>query len=337
MKNKNLIIGITSSLAVLAIIIGIIVGVSGKSKSTQDLASKKGKEVQTERAFPVLVKKLEQSEILDYLKLNGDITTDVDVDIYPDVAGKIIEVYKEIGDVVQKGDILMRVDPSVPGMKYQPNPVRSTISGTVTARYAQLGGTVSPQQPVFKVGIIDELRIISHIPERFIARVKPNLTTNVFVDAYPNRVFKATIIDISPVVDPISRTMKVKMKLVGNTQGLRPGMYASMQIIDQVKNNALVVPIESIVRRYSSQYVFVIDEEGKARQSEVTTGISIDGRVEILSGLELGQFYVVSGQSLLDDGMKVNIINDDEYDELKNYIKKDNEQESKDIVSDDNN
>ncbi|MBN2651900.1 MAG: efflux RND transporter periplasmic adaptor subunit [Spirochaetales bacterium] len=287
-----------------------------------------------ERSFPVIVQKLEGSEIVDYLKLNGDITTEVDVDIYPDVAGKVIEIYKEIGDTVRKGDILMKIDPSVPGMKYQPNPVRSTISGTVTARYVQLGATVAPQQPVFKVGIIDQLRIIAYIPERFIARVRPNLVTNVFVDAYPDTVFKAKIVDMSPVVDPMSRTMKVKLEFVGNVRGLRPGMFASIQIIDKVKKNVVVVPTESIVRRYDKEYVFVLGDDGKAVSREVEVGIQKDGRSEIVSGLNSGEFLIVSGQSLLDDGILLNIVNAKDYDELQIYVKAEEAEKTADADAD---
>ncbi len=307
---------------------------------------KKEKE-QAETIFAVNAIKAVKGEIHDYIEINGDVKATTEVDVYPDNMGKLVGIYVRIGDRVQTGQILAEIDPSKPGMTFSLSPVRSTLTGTVTEIPAQLGATVSPQTPVVKVGIITDIKIISYISERFISKMKQGLNVFLKVEAYPEKMFNAKISDVSPIVDPSTRMLEIRSRLNQPDNLLKPGMFARLKIITEKKDGVVKIPADAVVNRFGSNYVFVVKErkltedenkkiaEKKASQKknkpkkgsevveeekpvsdivtfverrEVTLGIRIDDKVEIVSGLNPDELVVIRGQTLLEDNTKVNLI-----------------------------
>ena len=91
-------------------------------------------------------------------------------------------------------------------------------------------------------------------------------------------------------------------------------MYGSVRLITDSIQNAIVVPSGSVITRAGKPYIFAIasqaqsDKAAVVKMLAVTEGISVDNRTEITSGLSAGDEIVVKGQTLLNDGAKVNII-----------------------------
>lgn len=121
------------------------------------------------------------------------------------------------------------------------------------------------------------------------------------LEAMPGRQFQGEIVFIHPQVDPMVRTVRVRMALANPDLSLRPGMFATATITAQLLDKALLVPREAILDTGTRQVVFVALERGHFEPRKLKTGpAGDDGSVQVLSGLAPGETVVTSGQFLMD-------------------------------------
>jgi len=297
MKNK-----IIFKVLILAFIGISIIGCSSKKKKEE-----------AGSIFAVNTTKVVKGQINDYLELNGDVKSRSEVAIYPEISGKLVNVVVKLGDKVLYNQIIAYVDPSKPGLDYKPGPVRSTINGTITSLPVEVGSTVSPQVAIAKIGRIDQLEVKTFISEKFISKIKPGLTAVVKSQSFPDKTFYAVVSEISPVVDPDSRMMEIKFNLLRDANiFLKSGMFVDMKVITDKKENIVKIPSDCIVKRYGTTIVFIVkrtgENLGQVEKREVKSGIQIESKTEITSGLSENEEIVYTGQTLLEDGSKIKII-----------------------------
>ncbi|GHV48030.1 membrane protein [Spirochaetia bacterium] len=265
--------------------------------------------------FAVNTSNAAQGQIRDYLALSGDIIAGSTVDAYTDVAiGKVNRLYVAVGDRVSRGDPVVAIDPSRPGMTYVASVVRAPISGTIVALPAQLGMTVGQSVPLARISSSSALEIRLYVAERFISRINLNQPCEITLDAYPGEIFRGAIREISPTVDPSSRTMEVRVNVDNTGSRLKTGMFAKVRIITEQKENIVKIPAGALVRRFGENYVFAVANDPNnpgvavARQKTITPGIEIDGVLEVEQGLSPNEEIIIKGQTLLEDGSHINII-----------------------------
>jgi multidrug efflux pump subunit AcrA (membrane-fusion protein) len=255
-----------------------------------------------------------QGQIRDYLALSGDIVAGSTVDTYSDAAGKITRLFVSVGSRVRKDDPIAEVDPSRPGMSYIPGIAKAPISGTVVALPAQVGMTISQAVPLARIAGGSALEIKLYVAERFISKMSLGLPCEITLDAWPGEVFRGSISEISPVVDPASRTMEIRVNVDNPGSRLKAGMFAKVKVITERKNNIVKIPAGAMIQRFGENYLFAVEpdpaapEQYIARRKLITPGILIDGVLEIQQGLAPGEEIIVRGQTLLEDGVPVNII-----------------------------
>jgi multidrug efflux pump subunit AcrA (membrane-fusion protein) len=85
-------------------------------------------------------------------------------------------------------------------------------------------------------------------------------------------------------------------------------MFAAVRIITEEREGIVKIPADCLVTRFGESFVFVVNQEGVAEQRNVTPGIEVDNKLEIVSGLEPGEMVVYQGQTLLEDQARVRII-----------------------------
>jgi len=255
-----------------------------------------------------------QGAISDYLALAGDIVAASTVDAFSDTAGRVSRVTVSVGSRVNRGDLIAEVDPSRPGMEFVPSAVRAPVGGTIVSLPAQLGMTVSQATPLARITGGSGLEIRLYVAERFISRVSLRQPCEVTLDAWPGEVFQGRVNEISPVVDPSSRTMEVLVTVDNSGSRLKAGMFAKVRIITEQKSNIVKIPSSALIRRFGEEYVFTAQEDPEiagvytARKRIVVPGIVIDGIMEIERGLNPGEDVVVRGQGLLENGSRINIV-----------------------------
>ena len=278
-----------------------------------------------EASFAVNTYKTSAERLDDYLEFGGDVVASSVVNILPDTAGKVSKKLVTVGDFVKKNQILAYIDPSRPGMTYSENPVKAPVAGTVTSFPFSVGATASPAAPLGQISSTGQLEIQINVAERFVSRIKRNQSAVVTLDAYPGEKFSARVFEISPVLDTSTRTLKVKLQLEPPDPRVKAGMYARVKLITEELTGVIVVPYDALVVRDDKSYVFVVErtaagtavtaaEIGQTGISavvhlhQVTPGIHVDDKLEIRGGLNAGDEIVMRGQSLLNDGSKVNIM-----------------------------
>ncbi|MBI9098604.1 MAG: efflux RND transporter periplasmic adaptor subunit [Spirochaetaceae bacterium] len=302
---KRFLPGLLITLAVLIIAVATVILLTKKSNENNEKINTTENE---EQVFAVNTTLAVQGQIMDYLFVNGDIVAGEFVDVYPDTAGKITQVKVDLGDYVRKGDILAYIDPSRPGMNFANSPVYSPISGTVTSFPGTAGSTVSQQAPMATIGDLANLQVRTFISERKISRIALGMPAELTFEAYPGEVFSAVISELSPVVDPNSRTMEIKLKLTSRDSRIKSGMFSKIKITTSVKDNIVKIPSDCVNERFGEKFIYVVIDNNTVEKRTIVEGVNINDISEILSGLSAGEKVVIQGQTLLEDGVRVKVI-----------------------------
>jgi multidrug efflux system membrane fusion protein len=138
-------------------------------------------------------------------------------------------------------------------------------------------------------------------------------------DAYPDRVFVATLQTIEPQVDPNMRALRLQALLLNPDHALQPGMYVRVRVVLPEQPNVITVPETAIDYTVYGDSVFVVkegdkDKDGKptykVEQVFVTLGDRNGGRVSVLKGLSDGDLVVTGGQLKLHNGAAVMLSED---------------------------
>ena len=123
----------------------------------------------------------------------------------------------------------------------------------------------------------------------------------------PGEVLHGTVNFIYPQLDPVTRTLKVRMTFANPDVRLLPNMYADVTIAGAPEKNVLTVPTEALIRTGNeNNRVILALGDGRFRDQPVTAGIESGNRVAILSGLADDETVVTSGQFLIDSEASLN-------------------------------
>lgn len=183
--------------------------------------------------------------------------------------------------------------------------IRAPFAGVVGARTLSVGDYLRIGDPVVSVVDLDPLEITFQVPEALKPKVSLQQTVSLRVDAYPQQVFEGVITFIAPRIDINTRTFQVKAQVDNGERLLNPGMFARVEVITEVFEEALTVPWESIIRTEEDTYVYTV-EDGMARRVSVRLGRITAEWAQILQGdLTPGTPVILEGKFAARDGMKV--------------------------------
>ena len=185
--------------------------------------------------------------------------------------------------------------------------IRAPFAGQLGLRRVSLGSVVSPLTVITTLDDTSSIKLDFDVPEVFISRLSIGLNVNARSAAWPDLVFRGTVISIDTRVDPISRTITVRALLPNEEVRLRPGMFLTVSLLKE-DVRSLVVPEQAIVPERSKQYVFVVDGENLVARREVTTGRRRPGEIEVLDGLAPGDLVIIEGTQKARPGQPVQII-----------------------------
>jgi cobalt-zinc-cadmium efflux system membrane fusion protein len=174
----------------------------------------------------------------------------------------------------------------------------SPISGIVVERNATIGATVGSDANLFKIIDISSVWIDANVFEKDLERVRHGQEVKVTVPAFPGLTFSGRVILVSSVVDPESRSVKVRTEVPNPDGRLKPDMFANVEIITDVHRTAISIPQSALLDDGGKKVVFVMAGNGYEKRA-VTAGLQSNDRVEILDGLQAGDKVVVKGNYLL--------------------------------------
>jgi membrane fusion protein (multidrug efflux system) len=192
-------------------------------------------------------------------------------------------------------------------VKLQKTRLVAPFDGIAGLRQVSVGDYVTIGQDLFNLEDIDPIKVDFRIAEKFLPAIRDGQTIEISVDAYPGRIFKGEVYAIDPRIDAAGRSVVLRARVANQERILRPGLFARVTLVLELKPDALTIPEQAIVPRGDSQFVFRI-ADGKVTQTKVTIGTRRNGRVEIVEGLSSGDTVVTAGHQKLRDGAGVKIL-----------------------------
>ena len=182
--------------------------------------------------------------------------------------------------------------------------LKSPLTGIVVERNVTPGQSIGGEsgQVLFTVADLDMLQVVADVYERdlaYLALVKEGQPAKVSVEAYPDVTFPATVITIGDVVDPTSRTIKLRALVNNKDHRLKPEMFARLHIEVGESTRLLTIPREAVLEEDGKEFVYVVEgiDQYVKRKVKVST-ISPD-QVRVLEGLASGQRIVTKGAVLI--------------------------------------
>ncbi len=181
--------------------------------------------------------------------------------------------------------------------------VNAPINGTVIQRKVGLGQyiNVGASDPVFTVGSLDTVWLIANVRESDAPRMKVGQPVEVSVLAYPNRTFNAKLSYVAPALDPTTRRLPVRAEIKNPGRELLPEMFATFRIISGEARLKPAVPADAVIYEGAQARVWVARPDQKVVVTRsIEVGDTVNGLVEVRTGLEVGETVVASGTLFID-------------------------------------
>jgi len=176
--------------------------------------------------------------------------------------------------------------------------IKAPISGTVDAMDLKVGQAVSPGMSGIRVINASKLKAKAQVAETYAGRVNQGDEVNVVFPDVPDSL-TTKINFASKTIDPAARSFEVQINLPSNKR-YRPNMLAVLKIVDYQNPKAIVIPISALQKSESGDFVFVA-VNNIAKKVVVKTGKTYEGKVEILSGLKVGDKLITAGAQNLNE------------------------------------
>lgn len=267
--------------------------------------SRSGKKQKEATVPAVTVVKATQGTVTRSIQLLGVLQGEEQVLVYSKITGRVTEITKPEGSVVGPDEPIGYVVNDIPGMDYKPGPVRSPIGGVVGKVYVEVGQTVAPTMPFAAVArFSDRIKMKALVSEVDLPFVKPGLKALVSFSSAGDSAVSGVVTEVSPMLDPMSRSATVEISIPNYRRRLVPGMAGMARLVVEEKKDVVMVPLGALFATGEERVVVVRD--GIAHLQPVRFGLRGDEWVEVIEGLEPGAQVATTGKEGVKEGQKVN-------------------------------
>ena len=187
--------------------------------------------------------------------------------------------------------------------------VLAPFEGVTGLRQVSPGAYVKAGQDVARLEGIGTLKLDFRVPELYLGKIKAGQEVQVRMDAFATETFRGEIYAIEPAVDEQTRTVLLRARVPNPGARLKPGMFARVVLVLEVRENALILPEQALVPQGKDRFVYRL-ADGKAQMTKVELGLRRPGEVEVLKGLAAGDTIIVDGQLRLRDGAPVTVLSE---------------------------
>jgi Cu(I)/Ag(I) efflux system membrane fusion protein len=177
--------------------------------------------------------------------------------------------------------------------------LRSTVTGRVLERNVREGSYVDPAMELYKIADLSVLWLQAKIYEYELPHVELNQPVQISLLSQPGVKIQGKVSFIEPVVQEVTRTVKVRVVIDNPKDEFKPGMYADL-VIDHDMGEGLLVPESAVLRTGERNLAFRVLPGSRFEPVEVTLGARFGDRYEVLSGLQKGEEIVTSAGFLID-------------------------------------
>lgn len=181
------------------------------------------------------------------------------------------------------------------------------FAGIMGERFVSIGQFIGKGAVLSSLVDQDPMKARFNVPERFLNAVSIGQDINMRVVAYTDETFKGEVYFIDPQIEESTRTALVKARVPNPDGRLRSGMFANLDLVMHVNDNAIVIPESALIVRADTLSIYVVKEDDTVELREVKTGKRFDGLVEVTDGCAAGDIVVVEGYQKIGPGSKVNV------------------------------
>jgi len=263
-----------------------------------------------EQTTPVSVTEVSLGTIRDTLIYTGDIHALFEAEVYAVASGTVIRYHYDEGEYIRKGQVLVTLERRETWDVYMPLTVRAPISGIVARNYLDAGELATDSTPLSLIVAGDEMKAVIKVPEAEMGMIALGMQAELTIPSIKNHVFTGEVSEISPVLDTDTRTCRMAITFENDGMSIVAGMYGYVSIITEEKTDVVCVPANTVLfdeEGREDPYCFVVEDDTAHRRS-LEVGIISNDLIEVLSGVDVGERIVVSGQEGLEDGGLVVII-----------------------------
>ncbi len=224
-----------------------------------------------------------------------------------------------IGSEMQFLQTKANYEAQLEGLKQLDSQLQKTVitapfSGVVDGISAQQGSVVYPgQSPIMRIINLQNMYVEAEVPERHLSAITKGAVVEVFFPVL-NRTISSTIKQVGQYINQANRTFKIEIAVPNTDSMIKPNLTARIKISDYTQEKALVVPLSVISENGDNeQFIYTIERsEGKdigiAARRIIKTGLSHDGMIEVLSGLDENAEIITEGARNVRTGQAVKVI-----------------------------
>lgn len=182
--------------------------------------------------------------------------------------------------------------------------LRAPFDGRVIMRNITRGEVVEMEQKLFTVADLSDVWVVGNVPEKDVQFIRKDQKVDVIVSAYPHAIIPGTITYIGDVLDPSTRTMRLRVTVLNPGRLLKPEMFATVRVYAAETPNALTVPLEAVQNGPNGKMVFVQRGTNDFEVRTVKVGSEQGEVVTVLEGVSAGEQVVTKGSFVLKSEME---------------------------------
>ncbi len=175
---------------------------------------------------------------------------------------------------------------------------RAGVILDIGAALGEFSQALSAPAPLATVADITSVWAVGDIYEQDLSAAKSGQVAQVTLNAYPDQHWAGRVNVVSDAVDPATRTLHVRVVLPNDGSRIKPGMFGAIRIL-RSSAEGILLPAAAVIREGNDAYVFVGKGNGRFERRAIKIGRTLDGSIEITSGVNAGETIVSEGALLL--------------------------------------
>jgi Cu(I)/Ag(I) efflux system membrane fusion protein len=178
--------------------------------------------------------------------------------------------------------------------------IKALANGVIASLNIREGGFLSPAQAVISAGPLEEVWVEAEVFERQAHWISKGSQATMTLDSLPGREWQGEVDYVYPILDPKTRTLRMRLKFTNPNGELKPNMFANLTLQPISDSKVLTVPKSAVIRSGGMTRVVLAQGQGKYRSVRIKTGQEAGDKIEILQGLTLQDRIVTSAHFMLD-------------------------------------
>ncbi|MBW3695789.1 HlyD family efflux transporter periplasmic adaptor subunit [Vibrio sp. T187] len=194
----------------------------------------------------------------------------------------------QIKQIVKRGKASQTID------------IKAIDNGVIASLNIREGGYLSPSQAVISAGPLDEVWVDAEVFERQAHWIESGSSASMTLDAVPGQTWQGKVDYVYPILDPKTRTIRMRLKFANPNGALKPNMFANIALQPVTDEFALTIPKSSVIRSGGMSRVVLSEGDGRYRSARIEIGREAANHVEVLQGLTEQDTVVTSAHFMLD-------------------------------------